>query len=131
MKWLSVTKFSDNWHNEGSPQKYNKVIHGYKVILSMLCTNRFFHWINVLMTTATRSAFFLRPDMTIGQQLPIADLNSEACYQVPKGREFMNQHSSTKGCDYLVQQGFEINCSPWTELKTITRKAISIPLVLI
>lgn len=25
----------------------------------------------------------------------------------------------TKGCDYLAQQGFEINCGPWTELETI------------
>ena len=31
----------------------------------------------------------------------------------------------TKGCDYLAQQGFEINCGPWTELETITLLVIS------
>ncbi len=31
----------------------------------------------------------------------------------------------TKGCDYLAQQGFEINCGPWTELETIVLLVIS------
>ena len=44
------------------------------------------------------------------------------CHKRKRNNEPMFKR--TKGCDYLAQHGFDINCSSWTELETIVLIAI-------